>query len=148
MFALSDEGQREIATWNCPHQGFIVREVLHDLVMKTFYEVTLSRAEILKRYEGRNEPGFRVLVESDAELRVKVVEAYLRWEKANLEYWKHVDEKGIPDEKTFQTLLSQGVLERHMLDLVLEEHVKYEKARAAWRVAHPEAMPKSEVLEC
>jgi len=148
MLALSEEGKREIGAWISPTQGFIVREVLQDLVMHISYEVTRSRAEILKRYEGRNEPGFRVLVESDAELRVKVVEAYLRWEKANLEYWKYVDEKGAPDEKTFRTLLSHGVFERHMLDLVLEEHEEYEKARAAWRLAHPEPAPRQEALEC
>jgi len=148
MLALSEEGKREIAAWIHPTQGFIVREVFHDLVMKTTYEVTRSRADILKRYEGRNEPGFRVLVESDAELRVKVVEAYLRWEKANLEYWRYVDEKGAPDEKTFQTLLSHGVWERYMLDLILEEHELYEKARAAWRVTHPEPKVQPEMMEC
>ncbi|HOX42371.1 MAG TPA: hypothetical protein PK668_02175 [Myxococcota bacterium] len=136
MFLWSEEGKQALSAWKDLRQGFIVREVLHDLVMHERYEVG-TRAEILSRYAGELADGFRVIVLSDAELRVELAEARLRFERANLAYWRCVDEQGAPDPATQEALLHEAAWARQALDQVLDQHAEYEQSRALWRSAHP-----------
>jgi hypothetical protein len=136
MFTWSEAGKQALSAWKELSQGFIVREVLHDLVVREYYEVG-SRTELLGRYAGEQAPGFRVIVLSDAELRVALAEAQLRYERANLAYWRCVDEQAPQDGAVLEALLNAAVSARLTLDQVLAEHAEYDKSRAFWRARHP-----------